>query len=55
MQKAFSYGFDCGMNDANNGYSNMNLKDVFDDWMSEQVADNGSTVEQLLSFNYKET
>ena len=42
MRSCFSYGFDCGMNDKNNGYSNLNLNDVFDEWINEVIADNGA-------------
>jgi len=55
MYDAFFVGFDCGMNDAENGYSNTSLKSLFNEWLNEQVADNGGTIEQLLDFNNKET
>lgn len=49
MQQAFSWGFDHGMNDENNGYSSMNLTDVFNDLLEETVADCGITCEMVLS------
>ena len=49
MQQAFAWGFDHGMNDANNGYSNMNLTDVFNELMDEPVSDGGITCEMVLA------
>lgn len=49
MRMAYETGFLEGVLDAENGHSNYTVVERFEDWLSDDVAEGGYTVEMLLS------
>jgi len=50
MLAAYGCGFEEGVLDVENGFSNRPVKNIFEEWMNTTVADNGGTVEQLIDY-----
>lgn len=48
MKSAYEVGFTEGQFDAENGYSNLCIKESFNEWLKTPVSDCGHTVEMLL-------
>lgn len=49
MRMTYETGFLQGVHDAENGKSNYTVAERFEDWLNEDVAEGGYTVERLLS------